>query len=780
MDETPSDSSDDPRELAKALGELEKRHRLVVEHAREGFWIIDEDAKTTFVNTRMAEMLGYTRDEMMGMPLHAFMDEKGKRLSERNLERRRQGIEEQHDFEFMRKDGCRIYTSLETAPILDESGTYTGAMAFVFDVTKQREVRHEVRNLAAIVESIGDAVVSARLDGRILSWNRGAERLFGYSEEEALSMTFPDLSPPAVRAEGRELVQRVVAGEHVVVHDTVRMTKAGLEVPVSITLSPLFAGGDMPIGIAAVVRDISERLQAQRSLKAANRLLTSIIESAGEGIFVKDAELRYQLINRRAARMMGLEPEAIIGKTDDDLAAPWVTSSTRALDAKVLRERRGHSEERTFVGPDETDHWVVETKTPLFDAENVAEVSGIVGVVRDVTAQRQAAEERQALEAQMLKVQKLESLGLLAGGIAHDFNNLLVAILGNADLAAMELPKASPVQEDLAAIITASRRASELCRQLLAYAGRGRFVIKRMELSGAVQEISALLGLSLSKQAILQLDLAESPVLVEVDVTQLRQVIMNLITNASEAIGDDRGVIRVTTGAARVDRAYLESCVGVPEIAEGTYAYVEVSDTGVGMSRDTIDKIFDPFFTSKFTGRGLGLAAVLGIVRGHDGAIRVYSEPGEGSSFKVLLPVVGAAAEATCDDAPALLETGKGAVLVIDDDSSVLHFASRALKRAGYEPITAGSGEEGVERYRAEGTRVVAVLLDMTMPGMDGRATFSELRKLDAGVRVVLSSGFNEQETTSKLAGRGLAGFLPKPYSVQDLMACLREALDES
>jgi signal transduction histidine kinase len=262
----------------------------------------------------------------------------------------------------------------------------------------------------------------------------------------------------------------------------------------------------------------------------------------------------------------------------------------------------------------------------------------VLAFCQDVTKRREAEDRRAHLEAQMQHSQKLESLGVLAGGIAHDFNNLLMGILGNAGLALMDVPAGSPARESLSGIETAVLRAKDLTSQMLAYSGRGRFVIEVVELPGVVEGMMHLLEVSISKNVVLRTDFSREAPPVEADVSQLRQIVMNLITNASEAIGERSGTIGIATGAIRCDRAFLQATYLDEELPEGVYTYLEVSDTGEGMDSSTVDRIFEPFFTTKFSGRGLGLAAVLGIVRGHRGAIRLQSEPGQGTTIRVLFP----------------------------------------------------------------------------------------------------------------------------------------------
>jgi two-component system cell cycle sensor histidine kinase/response regulator CckA len=290
-------------------------------------------------------------------------------------------------------------------------------------------------------------------------------------------------------------------------------------------------------------------------------------------------------------------------------------------------------------------------------------------------------------------------------------------------------------------------------------------------LSEVVEEMAHLLEVSISKKSVLRYNLAKDLPAIEADVTQIRQVIMNLIINASEAIGEKSGVIRVTTGAMSCDRNYLSDTYLNEDLSEGQYVYVEVADTGCGMSPETKAKLFDPFFTTKFTGRGLGLAALLGIIRGHRGAVKVYSELGRGSTFKVLLPAAPGATRPVAIP-PTLAETlrGSGGVLVVDDEEIVRGLAREVLGDAGFTVYTASDGEQALDLFRQHAHEIQVVLLDLTMPHMDGLETFTDMRRIRNDVRVILSSGYNEQDATEQFAGKGLTGFIHKPYVAQDLI----------
>jgi PAS domain S-box-containing protein len=386
--------------------------------------------------------------------------------------------------------------------------------------------------------------------------------------------------------------------------------------------------------------------------------------------------------------------------------------------------------------------------------------------------------ERKRLEQRLRESQKLESIGLLAGGVAHDFNNLLTGILGNASLALDELSPVHPVRPILENVILASERAAHLTRQLLAYSGKGRFLIQRINLSELVREIASLLRLTIPKKVHLRLDLEDKLPPVEADSSQIQQLIMNLVLNGAEAIGDGIGAVLVTTGVRMVDETYTQSALMRDELAPGKYVYLEVHDTGSGMDEQTKAKIFDPFFTTKFTGRGLGLAAALGIVRGHKGDIKVYSTPGRGSTFKILLPAAAGGYEDTGRESPAQELRGQGTVLIIDDEDIVLRTGKVALERYGYRVLTAANGLEALEVFREASAEVSLVLLDMTMPVMGGEETLAELTRIRKDVRVIVSSGYNELEAVRRFSGTGVAAFIQKPYTSAQLAGKVKQVLE--
>ncbi len=530
------------------------------------------------------------------------------------------------------------------------------------------------------------------------------------------------------------------------------------------------------LGLSTVVLEITERKRAEEAILASEERYRRLFNASRDGIVFVDLEGRIETANQAFLDMVGRALDELCALPYARLSLAGGQPSGTAggeLPQEVPEDRE--EREETYLGEDGSPIPVLVRAWRVADDQGQA--LGTMRIVRDLTQIRRVEEERRKLEAKVQETQKLESLGILAGGIAHDFNNLLVGILGNADLALTELPAGSPVLRNVKAIETAARRLTELCNQLLAYSGRGTMVTEALDLNQVVAESADLIQLSASKKATLDYDLAHRLPAVEADTAQVQQILVNLITNASEAMGGEGGTIRVTTGTMECSRAFLDETHLGSELREGVYVYLEVADTGCGMEEEVRGRIFDPFFTTKFTGRGLGLAAVLGIVRGHRGAIRVDSAPGRGATIRVLFPSLGRPARPRPQPArPDEPWRGHGTVLLVDDEDTVCAVARRMVEKAGFEVLTASNGREAVDLFRQHTEEVVCAIVDLTMPQMDGEATFNELRRIRKDIPVILSSGYH-QEAISHFAQGGLAGFLKKPYRYSELVAKLRQAL---
>lgn len=397
---------------------------------------------------------------------------------------------------------------------------------------------------------------------------------------------------------------------------------------------------------------------------------------------------------------------------------------------------------------------------------------GSEGVLRNITELKLSELEKKDMEKKLADVQRLESLGVLAGGIAHDFNNLLAAIMGNAELAELKQHGHESIDKELKGIVSCSTRAADLCNQLLAYSGQGMIVRQQIDLSTLIEEIVQLIDISISKNVGLKLNLTRALPAIHVDETQMQQIIMNLVTNASESFDDKPGQVSISTGVIDATIHDLESEFLDIELEEGRYVYLEVADTGSGMDEFTRKKIFDPFFTTKFTGRGLGLSALLGIVRSHHGSIRVDSQLGRGTRIRILFPQY----EEYQDDTPAITQETEpvkdfivSRVLIIDDEADVLSTAKAIMEKLGCKVLTAEDGKEGISVFRESHDEIDLVLLDMTMPKINGLEALTELRAINKKVPVIICSGYGYANLSEKFKGSPPEGFLHKPYSIKEI-----------
>ena len=630
-----------------------------------------------------------------------------------------------------------------------------------------RQKTDELENHQALLQSIlnhSPAIICIKdSDGRYTLANERYEKVFQLKAVDIIGKTDADIFEPKVAEKLREHDLEVISNHKILTTEETLFNQDGAHEFLSLKF-PLFDHNGKFESICCIATDITE----QKKTHANMLKLTSAIDQADELVVLTDKNGVIDYVNKAFERVSGYSASEAIGKTPNivksgEHSKAYYDSMWKALNA-------GEIWYGDFINKkkDGERYEVNQSITPIKNERG--HIIGFASVQRDVTHLRQVQHKLQHMD-------RVESLGVLAGGIAHDFNNLLTAILGNASLAASKLDEHSPALRYMHAIEVASHSAADLCRQMLAYSGKGKFVVEEVNLSELVEDMCTLIDVSIEKNVVLKYQLAEQIPAIKADVAQIKQIILNLITNASEAIDKKSGVISVTTGVMQVDSEYLNGCISAKTLKEGRYVFLEVSDTGSGMSKETQKKIFDPFFTTKFTGRGLGMSAMLGIVQGHHAGLRIYSEEGKGSTIKIAFPIAGELADNMANTEVVPTWKGSGTVLVVDDEETLREVASFMLEDIGFTVITANDGMEAVSIYREYQNQIKLVLLDMTMPKMDGAGCFRELRNINPEVCVLLSSGYNEQDATTRFSGKGLAGFIQKPYSANDLRRKLEEIL---
>ena len=773
----------DRRHAVKSLMRSEEKYRALVENINDVIFSLDTDGRFTYISPVIEQISGYREDEIIGEMFTTYIHPDDLPGLMQSLEKTMRGEFEPHECRALDRNG-QVRHMRTSSRLAIEDGEVVGLTGVMVDITDQKKANEALRESEAkfrnIYHSAPVMIHSLDRDGLFCDVNDKWLAVTGYTREEILGRPILSLLPPLWGEEAQKVYIPRLWNDGAV-HDAPCQfyCKDGsiIDVVMNCVLITDSRGCQTSL---SVVRDVTKQRRVEADLRKSEERLELTVKSAELGLWDWDIQSGVVHFNKRWTQMIGYELDEI----EHHLRA-WERLVHPDDRDRVTQEMKKHLEGKTSFY--ETEHrllsksgewiWVLD-KGKVVEWDKEGRPLRATGTQLDITDRKQAEDERLKLETQILHAQKLESLGILAGGIAHDFNNLLVGILGNADLALTE-PSGSPAGRDyLHNVIASAQRAADLCKQMLAYSGKGRFVVEPINLSEIVEDMAHLLEVSISKSATIAYRFRRDLPAIDADVTQIRQVIMNLITNASDAIGEKGGTITIETGVRVCEGSDLEEGFPNEQLPPGEYVCLQVADTGCGMKKDTVARLFDPFFSTKFTGRGLGMAAVLGIVRGHGGAIRVESQPDEGSTFTVLLPA--SVSQPVSPAGPVKHEAswrGEGTILIVDDEEPVRAFASKLLSRAGYSVLTATNGQEGVEVFQEHQDRIILVLLDMTMPKMNGEEAFLEMKRMRNDVRIILSSGYNEHDATHRFAGKGLSGFIQKPYRSSELMEIIRQVL---
>jgi PAS domain S-box-containing protein len=668
-----------------------------------------------------------------------------------------------------KSDGAIRYVHEKCEHVRDEHEAVKRSRGTVHDVTELKRAEEEVRQLASIVESSDDAIFSKTLDGVILTWNRAAERMYGYSADEVKGRSVSLLTPPDHPDDVPGILEKIRNGEHVYQYETVRMKKNGERIDVSLTVSPVHDASGAIIGASAIGRDITEKKRTDEELKFKNVLLATQQETSLDGILAVDEHGRIISYNRRYAEIWGV-PSEIIESGIDELALRMVTDKLKDPVSFLARVKHlyAHTDEKSRDELSLKDGRILDRySSPMVGPDE--RYFGRVWYFRDVTEQKK-------LEEQLRQAQKMEAIGQLAGGVAHDFNNILTAIIGYGTMLRMKLAVDDPLRVNVDHVLEAAERATQLTRSLLAFSRKQVMHLSPVKPNEIVAHLEKFLRRIIGEDIELKTILRDDAV-VMADSGQLEQVLMNLATNARDAMSRG-GQLTIETGQVSLEKDSVRMHgVDVP----GTYVVISVTDTGSGMDDQTKQKIFEPFFTTKEVGRGtgLGLAIVYGIVRQHQGYINVYSQVGTGTTFRIYLPVHGAPVEKR-EAAGALPPVigGTEAILLVEDDRVLRTMFTDILTEFGYRIIVAENGKEAVDTFQAQKKGAIPLcILDMIMPKMNGIEAYEQIRKQDPGVKAIFMSGY----TADKIAQEGIpegCAFIQKPVQQQLLLRKIRETLD--
>jgi len=577
-----------------------------------------------------------------------------------------------------------------------------------------------------------------------------------------------------LEAKNKELLHTM---EHLKIMDA-RLRKSGEELEQRVKERTI----ELMLSNQKLIKEQEERSRYEKSLLESEEKYRHLVTYAPAGIYEVDLNLRkFISVNDIMCEMLGYTREEVLSmdplqllteesgnlflqRIDDVLAGKTVPADVEF----VVKARDGRK------------LWVLLNTRYSYKRGN--RLTAMV-VVHDITERKKAESERLELERKIFDSQRLESLGILSGGIAHDFNNLLMAILGNLDITLLNLPPASSARLTIERAVQAAHRATDLTRQMLAYSGRGRFLVVPMNLNDLVRENAELFRAAIHRTVVMNLQLSPERTVIKGDPVQIQQVVMNLITNASEAIGEKIGTITLATGVMDCDEPFLSKSLLTTKLPAGKYVYLDVTDNGQGMEEETIQRIFDPFFTTKFIGRGLGMSAVLGIVRGHRGAIIIDSVYGLGTTVQVLFPIHEEQVAELPDPNSSPIKSGNitlfpGTILVVDDEDMVRTVCEKLLQGLGFQTLSASDGEEALSLLKKHLNEITLVLLDLTMPRMSGLQTFQEMKRFQPNLKIILCSGYSEEESKQCIGPLAPDGFIKKPFHLRQLEEKITVALN--
>ncbi len=528
--------------------------------------------------------------------------------------------------------------------------------------------------------------------------------------------------------------------------------------------------------MAGTILDISGIKMLDERCSSIENIYKTLFEHSGIAVVIIEKDTTISMANQRFAELAGMSRDAIEGKKS---WREFVDPEDLEYMMKYHLARRSNPEgapeqyEFTFIDNSRRKHNVL---------INIGMIEGgdkSIASLLDVSSLRRSEEKRIEMEREVRYAQRLESLGVMAAGIAHDFNNILMVIMGNADLIQSDMSPSHPNYDKTLDIIAASKRAADICKQMLAYAGEQHLVINEVDITAEIKKASRMLEVSIAKNAVLKYQLADNMPPVSADTMQLRQVILNLVINASEAVERDSGYITVATGTMHCSSLELRKSYFNNNLVEGDYAYIKVSDNGIGMDERTKTHIFDPFYTTKFPGRGLGMSTVLGVVRAHQGTIKVESQTGEGSTITVLLPI----AEKSKESSEPITRQKKlslsmdGKVLLVDDEEGVLQVAKSMLESFGLEVMTARNGKEAIDIFLRHRENIGCIIMDLAMPHMNGERAAARIRDIDRNIPILIASGYDRNKMSKTFEYVDISGFIGKPFQRSALHRELSKAL---
>ncbi len=758
------------KQAERALRESEERYRALVDNSLTGICVLQNE-RFRFSNKRLSEISGYTPEELEGKSFLDLVHPEDREFSRDVFVKRISGRLPMNTYQYrgITKDGQTRW--IETFSTITEYRGEPALLVNLIDITERKWAEEALKNseerLKLIFEYAPDAYYLNDFDGTFVDGNKAVEELIGYRKDELVGKSFLDLGllPPDQMAKAAAHLAANREGRATGPAELMLNRKDGTRVTVEVRTFAVKIG-DQPLALG-IARDITERKRAEQQVRESEAKYRSLFENSVDVVYITSDDGRLIDINPAGVELFGASSKEELLRLNvahDIYANPEdrqafleaITAQGFVRDYEVMLKNKNGELTNMLV-----------TASAMRD-EN-GQIVAHQGIMRNVT-------EKRRLEQQLFQAQKMESVGRLAGGIAHDFNNILGGILGYASFLKTKASVDHPFYKYIDTIEQGAVRAAELTSQLLAFARGGKYNTRPSDLNGIVNETLKLIGRTFDKCIEIRTALHPELGAVEADPAQMQQVLMNLCVNAGDAMPNG-GILCIETGPVTINEKHAERHA---ELKPGEYVCLSVSDTGIGMDKETRQKVFEPFFTTKEEGKGtgLGLSMVYGVVKNHGGHVNVYSEAGHGSTFRVYLPVngkpeIGQIAELE------IPEGGTEVVLVIDDEAPIRSLAEDILTSYGYRVLCVEDGAEGVQIYRDSWNEIDLVILDMVMPKIGGRETFLKLKEINPSIKALLSTGYSQNEKTKEILESGVHGFIQKPYDVNELLTKVRMVLDE-
>jgi two-component system cell cycle sensor histidine kinase/response regulator CckA len=767
----------DKKQAEEKREESEQKYRDLAELLPQAVYEADLNGNLTFVNRMGYQMFGYSPDggiedkNILDMVLPQDRTPVAERIAWIISGNQGRGTE----FNAMRADGTSFPAITYAAPILLD-GNIAGMRGTVIDITALKEIENSLREsedrYRKMIDHSNDVIYSVDLEYRITSISHSVERFLGYKTEEFLGKFLGEIEimPPEYIEKAFTEMTETFSGKIFSASEYVFIAKDGRRVIGEVSGAPLVKDGVI-VGLTAVGRDVTERKNTERALRESEERYRTIIDHSNDVIYVVDRDYRTASVSHSIERFLGYKPEDFIGRPLGEIAImppEYLERAFREI-TEVFSGKHFIGSEYVFIHKDGRKLIGEISAAPLLKD---GEIVGMIAVGRDITERKQTEQSLRDMERRLHKAQKMEAIGTLAGGIAHDFNNLLMGIQGYASLSLMDFDPSHPVHEKLKRIEEQVQSGADLTRQLLGFARGGRYEVKPSDMNELLKKTSTLFGRT-RKEITIHHKFEKNLWSTDVDRGQMEQIFMNLYLNAWHAMPGG-GEIYLETENIQLD----EERSAAYSVNPGEFVRISVTDTGVGMDEKTRERIFDPFFTTKGMGRGtgLGLATVYGIVKGHKGAVNVYSELGHGTTFNLYLPASEKKAEKKKAETYALTK-GTETILLVDDEQMVLEVSRQMLQFLGYRVYGAASGQEAVAIYMEKRQEIDLVLLDMIMPGISGGQTFDRIREINPESKVLLSSGYSINGEAKSIMDRGCNGFIQKPFQIEKLSKKIREAM---